>query len=242
MRPERLAAATCLVLLAACRDLPPPRTAPASGPSGPAVTSVAQAPRPFVFRFAVGDEVGVDVWQEKDLSTVQRILPDGTISPPLLGTVPVAGMTIDDARAVLQRRYLEYLKDPKVSVHVTNIYSDRVFVLGEVNRSQAVELRGPITLLQAVAQADGFREEFADKSLVRLIRAGPDGQPVVTVVDAKSILSGYRADVPLRRGDVVYVPATGVASWSREVGLALAPLSVALGAAGSTASIVSLKK
>lgn len=239
---NRVAAALpALLWLVACRDLPSPRPAPAAA-AAPPVTSVAQAPRPFVFRFGVGDEVGIDVWQEKDLSTVQRVLPDGTVSPPLLGTVPFAGLTIDDARAVLARRYAEYLKDPKVSVRVTNIYSDRVFMLGEVKTAQAVELQGSLSLVQAVAQAGGFAEEFADKAAVRLIRAGPDGQPVVTVIDAKRILSGWSPDVPLARGDIVYVPAKGVSNWARDVGQALAPFAVALAAAGSVASVVTVTR
>ncbi|MFV1958818.1 MAG: polysaccharide biosynthesis/export family protein [Planctomycetota bacterium] len=221
-----------------CRDLPPPRPAPPPARSGPAVTSVAQAPKGFTFRFSVGDELGIDVWQEKELSTVQRVLPDGTVSLPLLGGVRMAGRTVDEAREILTRRYREYLKEPKVSVRVTNIYSDRVFVLGEVNEAQAVNLVGPLTLTQAIAEAKGFDEETAQKAQVRLVRLGPDGRPQVSMIDVKAILSGYARDVPLRRGDLVYVPAKGVTNWSRDVGQALAPFAIALSATGSAAAIL----
>ncbi len=220
---------------------PYPAASGAPAPAAtPAFTSIAQAPRPVVFRFGLGDELELGVWQEDDLSGTQRVLPDGTISPALVGTVHVVGRTIDETREILRRRYLEYLKDPQVSVKVTAIHSDRIFVLGEVNEAQAVEMKGPTTLLSAIAQADGFNEETAEKKRVQLIRTGPDGRPGLTCIDTCLLLSGRSPDIPLQRGDVVFVPARGVTNWNRSLGQALAPFAVALGAAGSTAAIFSL--
>lgn len=223
----------------AARGVPP---APAStAPARPApITSMAQAPRAVTFRFGLGDELEVAVWQEEELSGTQRVLPDGTISPALVGTVHVAGRTIDETREILRRRYLEYLKDPQVSVKVTAIHSDRVFVLGEVNEAKAVEMTGPTTLLQAIAQADGFNQETADRQRVQLIRTGPDGRPQLHCINTCHLLAARTPDVPLQRGDVVFVPARGVTNWNRSLGQALAPFAVALGAAGSTAAIFSL--
>lgn len=230
------------LLLGACSSTMAPRTLPAAPTrvqAPPYVTSVAQAPRPFVFRFGIGDELAIDVWEEKDISTTLRVLPDGTISPPLLGTVHIVGRSIDETRGVLIQRYREYLKEPLVSVRVTAIHSDRVFVLGEVREPQAVALTGPTTLLAAIAQAGGFEEEFANKSEVRIIRKGVDGRPLVSVVNVDAVLAACAPDPSMARGDVVFVPARGVTDWSRSLGQALAPFSVALGAAGSTAAIVS---
>lgn len=227
-----------LLLLAACSGEQPPRTLPAGAAPPAAVTSVAQAPKPFVYRLGVGDEVSVGIWQEKDVTATQRVLPDGTISPPLLGTVHVVGRTLDEARGILIQRYREYFKEPLVSLRVTAIYTDRVFVVGEVGEPQAVELLGPTTLVQAIAQAKGFDEETAEKGQVRIIRKGPDDQPYVTVVNANAILAGRAPDPPMARGDIVFVPARGVTNWSRTLGQALEPFAVALGAAGSTAAVL----
>lgn len=227
-----------LLLLAACSADLPPRTQPAGGAQPPRPTSVAQAPKPFVYRLGIGDEVSVGIWQEKDIAATQRVLPDGTISPPLLDTVHVAGRSLDEARGILIERYREYFKEPLVSLRVTAIHSDRIFVVGEVGAPQAVPLVGPTTLVQAIAQAGGFEEEFADKSLVRLIRKGADDQPYVTVVDVNRVLAGRAEDPPMGRGDIVFVPARGVTNWSRTLGQALEPFAVALGAAGSTAAVL----
>jgi polysaccharide export outer membrane protein len=218
----------------------PPRAAPAT--ASPSITTAqptSAAARPIRFHFQVGDEMGIDVWQEKELSTQQRILPDGTVSPPLVGTVDVTGRSVDEVRELLTRRYAEYLKDPKVSVRVVGIHSDRVFVLGEVEDAQAVPIHGPTTMLQAIAMAGGFEQEFADRSQVRLVRRGPDGCAVSQVVNTDAILCGRGRDVPLQRGDIVYVPPRGVTNWSRTVGQALSPLAIALGSAGAVAAVVS---
>ena len=227
----------------ACSSGMPPRTLPQAAPGATAggpcpPTSAAQAPRPFVYRLGIGDEVSVSIWQEKDVEAEQRVLPDGTIAPPMLGTVHVAGRTLDEARGMLIQRYKEYFKEPLVSLRVTSIHSDRVFVLGEVKTPQAVPLVGPTTLSQAIAQAGGFEEEFADKSEVRIVRKGANDQPYVVVVNLDAVLAGRAQDPPMGRGDVVWVPARGVTNWNRSLGQALAPFAVALGAAGSTAAIV----
>lgn len=239
------------VLLGACSVLPPvtpygggPSVARASVPAatsvrGPSAASPS-ADRPMIYRFGIGDEVGIDVWQEKELSTTQRVLPDGTVSPMLIGTVRVLGQTIDEVRTQLTRRYTEYLKDPQVSVRVTGIYTDRVFVLGEVGEPQAVTLLGPLSVVQALSQAGGLLEEFADKEEVRLIRRGAGGQPVISVVNVEAVLEGRASDTSLQRGDILYVPARGVTNWSRSVGQALSPFSLALGAAGSAAAVATV--
>ncbi len=215
---------------------PTPATVPApatvTAPGGPSV-----AVRPFTFRFQVGDQMAIAVWKETELTTEQRVQPDGTIAPILLDPMPVVGLTVEEVRARLSKAYLEYLQEPKVSVRVVAIHSDRVFVLGEVRTPQAVPLEGPTSLVQCVALAGGFAEEFASKSAVRLIRRGPNGEPLVSNVNADRILAGQEPDVPLHRGDIVFVPAKGVTEWARFVGQALAPLSTAIGAAGTVAAI-----
>lgn len=216
------------------------RRAPVASAPPPAGAATSVAPRPALaptFRFDVGDEVGIEIWQEPDLKSKQRVLSDGTISPPLLKTVQVAGLTIDEVQERLNAAYAEFLKFPKVAVHVETVHGDRVFVLGEVKTPQAVSLNGPTTVLQAIAEAEGFEEEFADKRLVRVIHKGADGQALVTVVDADAIIAGRARDVPLQRGDVVFVPSTGLADWSRHANQALAPIASIVGIAGGVATV-----
>ncbi len=232
------AAIVSLVLSgAACAGSHPARTGPGQpGDAAPAVSS----PRPVIaptYRFDVGDEVGIEIWQEPDLKSSQRILSDGTITPPLLKTTKVVGLTIDEVQERLNAAYAEFLKFPKVAVRVASIHGDRAFVLGEVKKATAVSLVGPTTALQAIAEAEGFEEEFADKRLIRVIHKGPDGQPVITVLNAEAVFAGQARDVVLQRGDVVFVPSTGLANWSRHANQALAPIASIVGIAGGVATV-----
>lgn len=221
-----------------------PATAPATAPT-PATPQRTTAANAFTFRLHVGDELSVSVWKEPELATKQRVLPDGTFTPPLLGTVRAEGLTLEELRSTLTQQYRTYIKDPKVSVHIDGIYSDRVFVLGEVGDAQAVPLHGPTTVLQAISQAGGFEEDNAQRQVIRLVRRGPQGRALVYNVDALAVLSGRRSDPPVQRGDIVYVTATGETEWVRTVGKALQPIAAGLGSlgaiAGTTAAIIALK-
>ncbi len=233
-----VAAFVSLVLLGtACAGSHPVRTGPAQAPSGAPTISPARPVVSPTFRFEVGDEVAIDIWQEADLKSSQRILADGTITPPLLKTTKVVGLTIDEVQERLNVAYAEFLKFPKVAVRVASVYSDRVFVLGEVSDAQAVTLVGPMTALQAISQAGGFEMEFANRRQVRVIRRGPDGQPVVLTLDAEAVIAGRQLDVPLQRGDVVFVPTTGLANWSRSATQALSPIAGIVGIAGGVATV-----
>ena len=206
--------------------------------TAPAAAYPQRAAPTMQFRFDVGDEIATSVWKEPDLTSQQRLLADGTISPPLLKPIRVVGLSIEEVQSRLTEAYKEYLREPKVSVRVVNIYSDRVFVLGEVKMPKAVSLEGRLTVLQAIAIAEGFNEEYADKNGILLIRAGPDGQPAAQCLSAQAVIAGMSADEPLRRGDIVYVPVTGVGNWSRKVGQALSPFATAIGAASSVAALI----
>jgi polysaccharide export outer membrane protein len=187
----------------------------------------------FKFTFQVGDEIGVSVWKEKDLDTVQRVQRDGTISPMLLGTLPVAGRSVDEVRRDLEQRYTEYLLEPKVSVRVVNVFNERAYVLGEVNEPAAVPLVGPASLVQVLAQAGGMDQENADLKRVRIVRHGPDGRPGLITANVQAILLGQQPAPQILPGDVIYVAPTGLADWSRGMTQALGPLTSVISSAGS---------
>lgn len=224
-------AATTTAEVTAPAPAAPPAYAAAPAASGRRVV-------PVQFRFDVGDELATGVWTEPELSSQQRLLVDGTISPPLLKPQRIVGLTVEEVQAKLTLAYKEYLKEPKVSVRVVTIHGDRVFVLGEVRTPQTVSLIGPITVVQSIAAAGGFAEEFAEKTRVQVLRVGPDGQPTPIFVNTKAVLAGREQDLPLQRGDIVYVPAKGVTEFARTVGQALSPITSAIGSVSNVGALI----
>ncbi len=206
---------------------------PISASAPPGAPSAAAA-HGFTFRFAVGDEVGM-VFYEPGVEAMEarevtaRILPDGTITPPLLDPVSAAGRTIKELRDELTQRYTRYIKNPSITVTVQSIYAARVFVLGEVNEPQAVEILGSTSVLQGIAMAGGFVRESADMNTIRVVRGRPGEQPQVITVAGEAIMNGRARSVILQPGDVVFVHPTGLSKWSRDFNTALLPVSTLLG-------------
>ena len=189
------------------------------------------------FRFSVGDEILISIW-DKDVESGtidlrQRILRDGTISPLWLDPIRVQDRTIAEVRSELVQAYGEYYKIPRITVGVISIHQERAFVLGEVATPTAVSLNGPQSLLQVLAQAGGILPSSGSQT-VRVVRAQGKGRcPRVMRVNTKTLC---RRPFMVLPGDVVYVHPTGVATWSRDMVTALAPLQSLFGATGGAAA------
>ncbi len=191
------------------------------------------------FRFAVGDKVKIAVWGEKELVSEQAVLPDGTIVPPLLEPMMVKGRSISDVRNDLMRGYENHQevgsRDVILTVSRLGV-KDRAFILGEVGDATAVELTEPRTLLQVLAEAGGPVGGVSDLERIRVVRTrNRSGRPQVFRVNAMRIMQGRLRTFMIQPGDVVYVPATGTASWSRDMQMRLAPLQTLIGGAATAA-------
>ena len=204
------------------------------------VRRVANARRNVQFRFAVGDEILISIWDDDvESGTIdlrQRILRDGTISPLWLDPIQVRGRTIAEVRGELVEAYKEYYKIPRITVGVESVHLERAFVLGEVEEPAAVELNGPQTLLQVLAQAGGITPTLGSKT-VRVLRSrGPGCRPRIFTVNTERTLCGRGRSFMVMPGDVVYVHPTGLANWNRTLTTALAPLQALFGASGGAAA------
>lgn len=165
------------------------------------------AARPEAGEYRIGreDVLEVVVWHEPELTRVVPVRPDGRISLPLAGEVEAAGKTPAELQTGLTKVLSPYIKDASVAVLVREINASRVFVLGEVARPGGFPLRGPMTVVQAVALAGG-RTPFGSDEVVWL-RQKPDGGADKVSLSFKDLIKGEAAGALwLRGGDVLYVP------------------------------------
>lgn len=189
---------------------PDPRQGPAAAPSSQWVRAV-QGPPPArrADRIGAQDLLRVRVFQADELSTEARVDGTGQIALPLLGAVPVAGLTPAEAAALIAARLRkDYMRDPRVEVAVVDPAPREITVLGAVRRSGVYRLQDETTLLGAIALAQGF-DPLAKESGVILFRKDPSGRPVAYVVDAGAVQRGQSADPTLQGGDRVVVPRSG---------------------------------
>jgi polysaccharide export outer membrane protein len=165
------------------------------------------AARPEAGEYRIGreDVLEVVVWHEPELTRVIPVRPDGRISLPLAGEIEAAGKTPAELQLGLAKALSPYIQDATVAVLVREINASRVFVLGEVARPGGFPLRGPMTVVQAVALAGG-RTPFGGNEVVWL-RQKPDGGADRISLSFKDLVKGEAAGALwLRGGDVLYVP------------------------------------
>lgn len=157
------------------------------------------------YRIGREDVLEVVVWREPELTRVVPVRPDGKISLPLVGEVEAAGKTPGELQGQLSTALKEYVRDASVAVLVREINGPRFYVLGEVVRPGGFALRGPVTVVQAIALAGG-RGEFAGDEVVWL-RQRPEGKPQRLSLSFGDLVQGEAAGAHwLRSGDVLYVP------------------------------------
>ncbi len=147
------------------------------------------------------------VADDQQFSTEVRVSSSGTVSLPYLDQVTLAGLTVEEARRFVYEPYnRDYYVEPHIDLVVLTSAARTVTVMGQVNAQGQVFLPSeqPLSLLQAIAAAGGFRSnDLADKRRVRITRIGTDGQEEVITVNADDISA---TDMPLQENDLIFVP------------------------------------
>lgn len=159
-----------------------------------------------IYQLRQGDTLMISVWREDTLQKQVVVLPDGSITFPLIGRIEVAGLGTPEVERRIATKLKEYLPDPVVSVVIAGIDGNRAYVMGKVYNPGPVIISGPITVVQAISMVGGF-EKFADEGGIMVIRATPEGQQIFPV-HYKNIISGkdMSSNIQLKAGDTVVVP------------------------------------
>lgn len=149
-----------------------------------------------------GDVLDVAVWNHEDLSMVITVTPDGMIAYPLIGSMNVAGRTLDSVRKEIEDAVAQQIRDPKVAVNLSASAS-RASVLGEVRSPGQYSVSKPLKVSELVALAGGTTET-AWLQHVTLVRA--TGQ--TERLDLSTVLSGgdLSGNVEVKAGDLLLVP------------------------------------
>jgi polysaccharide biosynthesis/export protein len=152
------------------------------------------------------DVLDVSVWKEAELTRSVPVRPDGKISMPLLNDVQAAGLTPTQLADQIRESLKKYVTDPQVTVIVTQINSQRIYILGEVTRAGAYPLLPNMTILQGLSSAGGFTQ-FANLKKIYMFRT-ESGKQVRFPFNYKDVINGKSQDenVVLKAGDTIVVP------------------------------------
>jgi polysaccharide export outer membrane protein len=183
-----------------------------------------------------GDVLSIHAFDLADLNQRVRVDGSGTISLPLLDTVPVAGHTVAEVQDDLTNRLGAFMYHPHVNVFIEEYRSQQVAVVGAVQRPGLVsQTAGNATVLDAISAAGGMTadagsriyllpaESRVDPQSERLAMAATSNDPSITdgiglrdaaplSIDTKAVSAqGQRLffSLPVRGGDVIIVPRAG---------------------------------
>ena len=165
-----------------------------------------------------GDRIRVNVFEVPEYTGEYQVPPGGSINMPLIGSIPVSGLTTEQAADTIARKYARFLKRPLISVNLLSPRPINVFVAGEVTRPGAytLSLEGGAgnnpgvqypTVLAALTIAQGVTLA-ADVTQVQLRRkVGRSGEQTVSL-DLKELTRTGRIsqEITLRDGDTIVVP------------------------------------
>ncbi len=159
------------------------------------------------YRLAPGDAIRVFVYQNPDLSLELRLTESGTVSYPLLGSINLAGLTVNQAETRISDglRDGKFVNRPQVTVTMMQVRGNQVSVLGQVNRPGRYPLEtGEVRLTDLIATAGGITLVGAEAVTVVGTR---NGAAYRTVIDLPGVFAaGQRGnDIILRDGDVLWV-------------------------------------
>ena len=161
------------------------------------------APSPD-YRLGPGDKLRVEVYKDAQLSQSLQVRPDGKITLPLVGDLQASGRTPLELRDGVATALREYVTNPVVTVIVVETIAPLVYVMGEVTNPGSISMQGPISVLQALAIAGGFKD-FANTKNIKVLRRTNRGQQTI----AFNYREALRAEGPpmmLQPGDTIVVP------------------------------------
>ncbi|HLI11228.1 MAG TPA: polysaccharide biosynthesis/export family protein [Alphaproteobacteria bacterium] len=183
------AAVLATASLFGCGGQAPSETTAAAGtPAAEAKAEIAG------YKVGSGDKLHIAVFGQEQLTGDFDVDGKGDISYPLIGTVPVGGMTASQiADALTNRLSPNYLKNPKVTVEV--IKYRPFYVLGQVRKPGSYPYVDGMSVLQAVAIAGGFT-----------LRGDQSGVLIARASDPQHKEQHVSVDAPVYPGDVIRVP------------------------------------
>jgi len=158
------------------------------------------------YSIAPDDVLIIDVWKEPEISRTVPVRRDGKISLPLLNDVQAAGLTPTQLSAEIVEKLRATVIHPQVTVIVAQMSSQRIYILGQVNRGGAYPLVPDMTAVQALSIAGGLTP-FAKRKKIHIMR-NENGETKMLPVNYQEVVNGRQSqqNIQLKPGDTIVVP------------------------------------
>jgi polysaccharide export outer membrane protein len=159
------------------------------------------------YQLRKSDSFEIDFAFSPELNQTVAIQPDGYVTLKEVGSIFVEGQTVPELTQSLKTAYAKILHDPVIAEALKDFENPYFIASGQVAKPGKYDLRGPITVTEAVAIAGGFNDS-AKHSQVVLFHPTPNGVFEAKLLNVKQLLSSRNLseDIYMQPGDLVYVP------------------------------------
>ena len=154
-----------------------------------------------------GDLLGVSMFGGINSQYALRVSPEGAVMVPVVGRVPVLGITVDDAEARLRSMLSRYYRNTETAVTLLDVRQFKVYVTGDVP-SPGVRIATAVTRVSEVippAPEDTVEAEALKRRAVQIRRTS--GEIIQADLARFRQVGDLEANPTLREGDVVVIPA-----------------------------------
>ena len=181
-------------------DAPTNAPKPLPGLNDPAATSANVDQSTYVI--GPNDVLDIEVFREKDWSHLYPVRTDGMITIQLVGEIKAAGLTPKQLERQVAEALKEQVKDPSVTISVYDVRSKKYTVTGEVKRPGDYPLIRDTSVFEAINEAGGFLDNFANQKDIRILRGDK-----ILKFNYKDFINGKHRDlnVTLQNGDTIIV-------------------------------------
>lgn len=192
------------------------------------------------YRIGAGDDIEINVFDVPELNVTARVKESGFVNLPLVGAVAAKGKTESAVAAELRARLAAFVRNPQVSLSISQYGSQKVSVFGAVERPGAYPLKkGLNTMVEVLGEAGGISQragnyvnfipaEFSGGAIDAASRArlalqgeqgnGKRGRGIEIYLDrVLGTGGGVPVEVPIRAGDMIVIPEAGKVNVEGEV-------------------------
>ncbi|MEG4319162.1 MULTISPECIES: polysaccharide biosynthesis/export family protein [unclassified Microcoleus] len=191
--------------------VPPP---PPPGSSLPSIGNSGSLTAEAAYTLGPGDRIALDIFGVPEFSKEYQVLVDGTLNLPIIRSVSIQGLTLQQAATVITKRYEPFINVPVVTVTLMLARPLNIGVAGEVTRPGSYKIN-PVreggvkfpTLMEMLQLAKGVTSA-GDMRNVQIRRPRRGGPEQVITVNLQDFLDtgNLRQDVTIRDGDTIFVP------------------------------------
>jgi len=151
------------------------------------------------------DLLEIDVFEVDELKRTARVSSSGFLRLPLVGAIKASGLTVVELETEISKRLEQYLQEPIVTVVIKDYRSQRVTVLGAVEKQQTLNITRQQFLLDILSASGGLTEEAGD---ICYIQRG--SETVVVNLNELLIKGNSKLNIPILAEDVINVPRGGI--------------------------------